>query len=55
VGPAIYAKGGDYTTATLNAEERAILEKIGAEIHIIPFEKGYSTSRLLEKLSNISK
>lgn len=55
VGPAIYAKGGDYTTATLNAEERAALEKIGAEIRIIPFEKGYSTSRLLEKLSNISK
>jgi len=55
VGPAIYAKGGDYTTATLNAEERAALEKIDAEIRIIPFEKGYSTSRLLEKLSNISK
>jgi rfaE bifunctional protein nucleotidyltransferase chain/domain len=55
VGPAIYAKGGDYTTATLDPEERATLEKIGAEIRIIPFEKGYSTSRLLEKLSNISK
>jgi D-glycero-beta-D-manno-heptose 1-phosphate adenylyltransferase len=50
VRPAIYAKGGDYTTATLNAEERAVLEKIGAEIRIIPFEKGYSTSGLLEKL-----
>ena len=55
VGPAIYAKGGDYTTATLDPEERATLEKIGAEIRIIPFEKGYSTSGLLEKLSNISK
>lgn len=55
VGPAIYAKGGDYTAETLNAEERAALEKIGAEIRIIPFEKGYSTSLLLEKLSNISK
>jgi len=50
VRPAIYAKGGDYTAATLNAEERAVLEKIGAEIRIIPFEKGYSTSGLLEKL-----
>jgi rfaE bifunctional protein nucleotidyltransferase chain/domain len=48
--PAIYAKGGDYTSDTLNAEERAVLEKIGAKIHIIPFEKGYSTSGLLERL-----
>ena len=29
VAPAIYVKGGDYTSETLNAEERAILEKIG--------------------------
>src|SRR5205823_1397348 len=53
--PAIYAKGGDYTAKTLDAEERAALEKIGAEIRIIPFEKGYSTSRLLERLRDISK
>jgi len=50
--PAIYAKGGDYTPETLNAEERAVLEQIGAEIRIIPFEPGYSTSLLLEKLCN---
>jgi D-glycero-beta-D-manno-heptose 1-phosphate adenylyltransferase len=48
--PAIYAKGGDYTRETLNAEERALLEKLGVEIRIIPFEPGYSTSRLLEQL-----
>jgi rfaE bifunctional protein nucleotidyltransferase chain/domain len=53
--PAIYAKGGDYTTETLNAEERTALQKIGAEIRIIPFEKGYSTSRLLERLRGIAK
>ena len=50
VGPAVYAKGGDYTAETLNAEERAAMEKIGADIRIIPFEKGYSTSGLLKKL-----
>jgi len=50
--PAIYAKGGDYTPETLNAEERAVLDQIGAEIRIIPFEPGYSTSLLLEKLCN---
>ena len=48
--PAIYAKGGDYTSETLNAEERAALQEVGAEIRIIPFEKGYSTSLLLEQL-----
>src|SRR5213596_1001643 len=33
--PAIYVKGGDYTTEMLNAEERAALKKIGAEIRIL--------------------
>ena len=50
VAPAIYAKGGDYTLETLDAEEGAALERVGAEIRIIPFEKGYSTSALLENL-----
>ena len=53
--PAIYTKGGDYTAETLNAEERALLEKIGAQIHIIPFEEGYSTSSLLERLGRLAK
>jgi D-beta-D-heptose 7-phosphate kinase/D-beta-D-heptose 1-phosphate adenosyltransferase len=50
VRPGIYVKGGDYTTATLDSEERAALEQAGAEIRILPFEAGYSTSRLLEKM-----
>jgi bifunctional ADP-heptose synthase (sugar kinase/adenylyltransferase) len=50
VRPAIYVKGGDYTTATLDGEERAVLERVGAEIRILPFESGYSTSRLVEKI-----
>jgi rfaE bifunctional protein nucleotidyltransferase chain/domain len=54
IRPAIYAKGGDYTPATLNAEERAVLEKTGADIRIIPFEAGYSTSLILEKLNSSS-
>ncbi len=53
--PAIYAKAGDYTSETLNAEERAALQKLGAEIRIIPFEKGYSTSLLLEQLRKPGK
>jgi D-glycero-beta-D-manno-heptose 1-phosphate adenylyltransferase len=50
VRPAIYGKGGDYTTGTLDEEERATLEKIGAEIRLIPFETGYSTSGLIEQI-----
>jgi bifunctional ADP-heptose synthase (sugar kinase/adenylyltransferase) len=42
--------GGDYTAETLNTEEREVLEKTGAKIEIIPFEQGYSTSELLEKI-----
>jgi rfaE bifunctional protein nucleotidyltransferase chain/domain len=50
--PAIYVKGGDYTPENLNSEERAVLEKVGAKIEIIPFEKGHSTSALLDRLKN---
>jgi rfaE bifunctional protein nucleotidyltransferase chain/domain len=55
VSPAIYVKGGDYTSETLDAEERAMLEKIGAEIRFVPFAPGYSTSGLLEQLRKSSK
>ena len=51
VRPSIYVKGGDYTRETLDADERAALEQAGAEIRIVPFEKGYSTSSLLEKIT----
>jgi D-glycero-beta-D-manno-heptose 1-phosphate adenylyltransferase len=53
--PAVYVKGGDYTSDTLNSEERAVLEKIGAKIDIVPFIKGYSTSRLIEQLRGRDK
>ena len=53
--PDVYAKGGDYNQDTLNAEERQVLQKIGAKIDIVPFEHGYSTSDLLARLSKIKK
>lgn len=53
VRPNVYVKGGDYNSDTLDAEERAALEKIRAKIDIVPFEKGYSTSGLLEQLRRI--
>jgi rfaE bifunctional protein nucleotidyltransferase chain/domain len=53
--PAVYAKGGDYTLETLNTEEREALQKVGADIRIVPFEKGFSTTRLLEQLRGNAK
>ena len=53
--PDIYVKGGDYNSNTLNADERAALEKVGAKIDIVPFEKGYSTTGLIEKLRGMAK
>jgi rfaE bifunctional protein nucleotidyltransferase chain/domain len=50
VRPAVYVKGGDYTPENLNAEERDALDHVGSEIQIIPFEPGYSTSRLIQRL-----
>jgi D-beta-D-heptose 7-phosphate kinase/D-beta-D-heptose 1-phosphate adenosyltransferase len=55
VRPAIYVKGGDYTPETLHAEEQATLEAAGAEIRILPFERGYSTSALIEKIKGIDQ
>jgi D-glycero-beta-D-manno-heptose 1-phosphate adenylyltransferase len=50
VAPDVYVKGGDYKAETLNSEERAVLERLGTKIDLVPFENGYSTSSLLEKL-----
>ena len=54
VRPAIYVKGGDYTAESLHSEERSALERMGAEIRIVPFEAGHSTSRLLEKIRRLA-
>lgn len=51
VQPTVYVKGGDYEPGTLDAEERAVLQKSGTEIRIIPFEAGYSTSGLIERMN----
>jgi rfaE bifunctional protein nucleotidyltransferase chain/domain len=50
VRPAVYVKGGDYTPRTLDEEELTILNKVEAAIRLIPFETGYSTSRLIERI-----
>src|SRR3954451_15575194 len=53
IRPSIYVKGGDYTADSLHAEERSVLERMGTEIRIVPFEARHSTSRLLDKLKNL--
>jgi rfaE bifunctional protein nucleotidyltransferase chain/domain len=53
IRPAIYVKGGDYTVESLDAEERSVLERMGTEIRIVPFEAGHSASRLLQKLKDL--
>ncbi len=50
VRPAVYVKGGDYTSERLDEEELAILKEIDAAIRLIPFETGYSTSGLIEQI-----
>ena len=40
IRPHIYAKGGDYTVDSLDPGERAELEKVGAEILILPLVPG---------------
>ena len=53
--PDVYVKGGDYNQDTLNADEREVLQKVGAKIDIVPFEPGYSTTDLLVRLGKIKK
>ena len=49
--PAVYVKGGDYRIQDL--PEAQIAAKIGAEVRILPFEPGDSTTALIEKIKNL--
>jgi rfaE bifunctional protein nucleotidyltransferase chain/domain len=49
VAPHIYAKGGDYTAASLDREEIAALESAGSAVHILPLVPGKSTTSLIEQ------
>ncbi len=52
VRPAVYVKGGDYRVEDL--PEAEVAGEIGAEVRIIPFEPGYSTSALVRKIRGYS-
>jgi rfaE bifunctional protein nucleotidyltransferase chain/domain len=49
IRPHVYAKGGDYTVASLDPGERGALEEVGAEIRILPLVPGRSTTATLER------
>jgi rfaE bifunctional protein nucleotidyltransferase chain/domain len=51
VQPDIYAKGGDYTAESLNAEEAAVLRECGARIEIVSLVPNHSTTLLAEKMA----
>lgn len=48
--PDIYVKAGDYSLETIDKEERTALETVGADIRFLPFLKGFSTTRFLNKM-----
>jgi bifunctional ADP-heptose synthase (sugar kinase/adenylyltransferase) len=48
IRPQIYAKGGDYTVASLEESERTALQSVGADIRILPLVPGKSTTNIIE-------
>ncbi len=49
IRPQVYAKGGDYTVASLDPGERTALQEVGADIRILPLVPGKSTTAILER------
>jgi rfaE bifunctional protein nucleotidyltransferase chain/domain len=50
--PDIYTKAGDYTPETLDPGERAALDETGADIRILPFVEGRSTTTLIQRAAH---
>jgi rfaE bifunctional protein nucleotidyltransferase chain/domain len=48
--PDIYCKAGDYTLATLDASERDALMVVGSNVIFLPFLKGFSTTKMIERI-----
>jgi rfaE bifunctional protein nucleotidyltransferase chain/domain len=48
--PDIYTKAGDYTIDTLYQPERQAFDAVGAQIKFLPFLKGFSTTKMIEKI-----
>ena len=50
--PDVYTKAGDYTLATLDPGERAALEAAGSKIVFLPFLRGFSTTKLVQRITS---
>ena len=50
VRPHVYVKGGDYRLETLDPDERAMLQSVGAAIEFVPMVPGRSTTSLIERM-----
>lgn len=50
--PQIYVKGGDYTVASLDSEERSAILANRGSIRILPIWKGYSTTKTIKKMKS---
>ncbi len=48
--PDVFAKGGDYSIASLNQDERRAVEQYGGRIELLAGVPGMSTSHLIEKI-----
>jgi rfaE bifunctional protein nucleotidyltransferase chain/domain len=48
--PDVYCKAGDYTLATLDPSERAALEAAGSKVVFMPFLRGFSTTKLVQRI-----
>jgi len=48
--PDLYVKGGDFTIEQLPAEERRVVEAVGARVLIMPHVPGRSTTELLRSI-----
>jgi len=53
VQPDIYAKGGDYTLATINQEERRLVDRLGGKVVVLAGVPGRSTTALLEIIARL--
>jgi D-glycero-beta-D-manno-heptose 1-phosphate adenylyltransferase len=48
--PDIYCKAGDYTLATLDPSERDALIEAGSNVVFLPFVRGFSTTKMIERI-----
>lgn len=49
IRPDVWVKGGDYTLDTLDAAERKVAKAVNAEIKIIQYEPGISTTTIINR------